>query len=82
MQILGFISFFGVMMISAQSYRMELTMCLLTVFSLSLFCYILADFDCPFHGVFRIRLFPIQRLVHNIEIIYEDFTVDSRPYNS
>ena len=35
---------------------MELTICILTVLTISAFAYILADIDSPFHGFFRVDL--------------------------
>ena len=63
LELLGYISFFGVLMIQAQSYQMAITMCMLTVFSISLFCYVLADFDSPLHGLFRIDLNPLVSVI-------------------
>ena len=56
LDVLGFISFFGVVMVRAQSYKVELTMCIMTIFSISMFCYMLSDFDNVLHGVFRVDL--------------------------
>ena len=56
LELLGFISFFGILLVRASSYRLELTMCMLTVFTISIFAYILADIDCPYHGFFRVNL--------------------------
>jgi hypothetical protein len=43
-------------MIDAQSESLQLTMCMLTVFSISLFCFVLSDLDQPHHGFFKIDL--------------------------
>ena len=67
MEGLGFISFFGVLLIETQSYRLALTMCMLTVFSITLFCYVLADFDSPLHGTCKIDLEPLVSLVLSLE---------------
>ncbi len=64
---LGFISFFGVLLIETQSYRLALTMCMLTVFSITLFCYVLADFDSPLHGTMKINLEPLLAIVLSLE---------------
>ena len=60
---LGFFSFFGILLISAQSYRVELAMCIITVFSISLLCYVVSDFDSPFSGFFRIDVSVLPRVV-------------------
>ena len=56
LEILGFFSFFGVLLLRGDSYRLELMMCILTVISISAFCYVLSDLDEPFHGVLRVDL--------------------------
>ena len=56
MEALGFISFFGILLIFAESYRLELTMCVLTVFTISAFVYILTDLDHAYHGSFIVDL--------------------------
>ena len=56
MEALGFISFFGILLIVAESYRLELTMCILTVFTISSFVYILTDLDYAYHGTFIVDL--------------------------
>eukprot|EP01025_Chloroclados_australasicus_P044663 TRINITY_DN4856_c0_g1_i1.p3 TRINITY_DN4856_c0_g1~~TRINITY_DN4856_c0_g1_i1.p3 ORF type:complete len:148 (+),score=21.53 TRINITY_DN4856_c0_g1_i1:2-445(+) len=54
LEILGFISFLAVLLIKADSVRFELTMCMLTAFSISLLNLVISDIDEPFHGFFKI----------------------------
>ena len=35
---------------------MDLTMCIITVFSISLLCYVIGDLDQPFSGYFRVSI--------------------------
>ena len=56
MELLGFVAFFGILLVVADSYRLELVMCVLTVFSISAFVYILGDLDHAYHGTFRVDL--------------------------
>ena len=56
MELLGFVAFFGILLVVADSYRLELVMCVLTVFSISAFVYILSDLDHAYHGTFRVDL--------------------------
>ena len=56
MEMLGLISFFGILLIVCDSYRLELVMCILTVFSISAFVYILGDLDYAYHGCFVVDL--------------------------
>ena len=37
-----------------QSMKMDLMMCIITVFSISLLCYVVGDLDNPFSGYFRV----------------------------
>ncbi|XP_064619606.1 uncharacterized protein LOC135483036, partial [Lineus longissimus] len=56
LETLGFFSFFGVLLLDTKSQSMNLAMCIITVFSISLLCYVVSDFDSPFSGFFRIEL--------------------------
>ena len=42
-------------------------MCLLTVVTISLFSYVLADLDSPFHGVFTVNVDILTDFVFKIE---------------
>ena len=53
LETLAYMSFFGILMLDGQSYRIQLTLCIVTVAAISFFCFILADVDNPFHGFFR-----------------------------
>ena len=67
---LGFFSLYGVLMIQASSYRMELMMCVLTLFSTKL-CYIVADLDSPFSGFFRIDISIIFDVIYRLEVMHK-----------
>ena len=43
-------------------------MCILTVFSISAFSYILADLDNSYHGVFRLNLMPHIEFVKSLNM--------------
>ncbi|XP_033753340.1 uncharacterized protein LOC117336797 [Pecten maximus] len=66
---LGFFSLFGVLMIKAYSYRMELVMSMLTLFSIVMLCYIVADLDSPFTGFFRIDVRIISDVIYRLEML-------------
>ncbi|XP_060081913.1 uncharacterized protein LOC132561167 [Ylistrum balloti] len=66
---LGFFSLFGVLMIQAYSYRMELMMSMLTLFSIVMLCYIVADLDSPFTGFFRIDVRIISDVIYRLEML-------------
>ena len=68
---LGFFSLYGVLMIQASSYRMELMMCVLTLFSITMLCYIVADLDSPFSGFFRIDISIIVDVIYRLEVMYK-----------
>ena len=67
----GYIAFFGILLIDADSFTFQLTICMLTVFSISLFCYLLADFDSPLHGAFRVDLTNVLELPFLLHVFYE-----------
>ncbi len=67
LELMGFIAFLGILLIQAESYRMELTMCILTVFSISLFTCVLADLDQPYHGFFRVDLRDLEGVVESVQ---------------
>ncbi|XP_069131618.1 uncharacterized protein [Argopecten irradians] len=66
---LGFFSLFGILMIKAYSYRMELMMSMLTLFSVVMLCYIVADLDSPFTGFFRIDVRIISDVIYRLEML-------------
>ncbi|CAD5124049.1 DgyrCDS12355 [Dimorphilus gyrociliatus] len=70
LETLGFFSFFGILLLTAQSYRMELIMCIITVFSISLLCYVVSDLDSPFSGFFRIDLSVLPDAITRIEKMF------------
>ena len=50
LEVLGSLVVIGVMLVNANSRRLELTMCEVTIFYISMLCYVLADLDSPFNG--------------------------------
>ena len=62
----------GIMLIDASSRQMELTMCELTIFSVSMLCYVLADIDTPFNGFFRIDISVLPVVIAKLERLYQD----------
>ncbi|XP_061193763.1 uncharacterized protein LOC133201994 [Saccostrea echinata] len=68
---LGFFSLYGVLLIQASSYRMELMMCTLTLFSISMLCYIVSDLDSPFSGFFRIDISIIVDVIYRLEVMHK-----------
>ena len=77
LELLGFVSFFGVLLVKGSSYLLELTICMLTVFTISLFCYILADMDEPFHGMFRMDISSLSDLLYTIQENHQQLTEDT-----
>ena len=69
---------FGVMSVHASSYRMELVMCELTVFSVFMLFYVLADFDSPFNGFFRVDMSVLPEVVDRAQTLYHAAVVDHR----
>ncbi|XP_078001335.1 uncharacterized protein LOC144453842 [Glandiceps talaboti] len=70
LEMLSFTAFFGVMLIKAQSYRLQLTFCIMTVFSISALCYIVADLDSPYSGFFRVNITALVDIVTKAEQMY------------
>ncbi|XP_071814741.1 uncharacterized protein [Apostichopus japonicus] len=66
LELLGFFSFFGIMLIDAGSVQVELVMCVITVLSITVLCFIIADMDSPFSGYFSIDLSFVWELVEKI----------------
>ena len=64
--------YFGILLVKAGSYRMELTICMLTVFTISAFAFVLADIDAPYHGFFRVDLSVFLRFVEHLDGKYRD----------
>ena len=71
LETLGFFSFIGILLLRAYSYRMELLMCLLTVFSISMLCYVVSDLDSPFSGFFRVDLSVLADVIERIATMHE-----------
>ncbi|XP_033729314.1 immunoglobulin A1 protease autotransporter-like, partial [Pecten maximus] len=70
LETLGFFSFIGILLLRALSYRLELTMCIITVFSISMLCYVVSDLDSPFSGFFRVDLSILGVVVQRLERMY------------
>ena len=58
-------------MLDAQSSGMEVMMNQITLFSISMLCYMLADLDSPFNGYFRVDLSVIHDVIQRLESTYE-----------
>ena len=72
MEVLGSLVVIGVMLVDAQSRRIELTMCEVTIFSVSMLCYVLADLDSPFNGFFRVDLSVLPHVIARVEQLYQE----------
>ena len=70
LEVLGSLVLLGVIFIDAKSRRMELAMCELTIFSVSMLCYVLADLDSPFNGFFRVDLSVLPDVIKRVEYIF------------
>lgn len=70
MESLSFVAFFGILLINADSYRTELVMCVLTVFGISAFAYMLSDLDYAYHGTFCVDL---TVFVHFLQTLDADY---------
>ncbi|KAK6174510.1 hypothetical protein SNE40_017773 [Patella caerulea] len=70
LETLGYFTFLGILLVKGDSYRMELSMCIITVVSISMLCYIVADMDSPFHGFFRSDLAVVKGLAQRLEDMY------------
>ena len=71
LEVLGVMTLFGVMLVEAQSPRFENTIRSLTLYSISMLCYVLADLDSPFDGFFRVDMTVLQEVVKRAEVVYE-----------
>lgn len=74
LETLGFFSFLGVLLLQAGGYRMELAMCIITVFSISMLCYVVSDLDSPFSGFFRVDLSVFPDVMNRLETMYINTT--------
>ncbi|XP_062573777.1 uncharacterized protein LOC134235655 [Saccostrea cucullata] len=72
LEILGYSSFLGILMVKCDSYRMEMCMSFVTCLSISMSCYIVADIDNPFHGFFRINIKSVLSILEQLEKSYND----------
>ena len=71
LELLGFITFFGILLTQTKSYHSDLLICMLTVLSISLLCYVVADLDTPFSGFVRIDVSVVLDLIARVENMYE-----------
>lgn len=58
-------------MIQVFFYCMELMMCVLILFFISMLCYIVFDFDLLFFGFFWIDIFIIVDVIYRLEVMYK-----------
>lgn len=58
-------------MIQVFFYCMELMMCVLILFFISMLCYIVFDFDLFFFGFFWIDIFIIVDVIYRLEVMYK-----------
>ena len=70
LEVLGVFTLFGVMMVDAYSLRFENTICNLTLYSMSMLVYVLADLDSPFDGFFRVDMNVLLEVVARAEVVY------------
>ncbi|XP_046552024.1 uncharacterized protein LOC124261720 [Haliotis rubra] len=70
LETLGYFNFMAMLLVQTQSYGMDLSMCIITVISISMLCYIIADLDNPFNGFFRVNLSVFLSVVTRLEVIY------------
>ena len=47
-------------------------MCIITVFSISMLCYVVSDLDSPFSGFFRVDLSVLLHVVERLELMYKE----------
>ena len=71
LETLGFFSFLGILLLTAHSYRMELVMCIVTVFSISMLCYVVSDLDAPFSGFFRVDIGVLEQVLRRVDLVHE-----------
>ncbi|KAK7115783.1 uncharacterized protein [Littorina saxatilis] len=72
LETLGYLTFLGMLLVQCSSYRAELAVCLVTVISISLLCYIVADLDSPFYGVFRVHLDCICDVIRRLDDAFNE----------
>lgn len=77
LETLGYFTFLGMLLVQCSSYRAELAMCLLTVISISLLCYVVSDLDSPFHGFFRVDLRRFGSLVQQLDNVFHSAAGDT-----
>lgn len=78
LDVLGSLTLFGVMLIDAESRGMEVAMCELTIFSVTMLCFVLADLDSPFNGFFRVDVGVIPDVVTRLEGLYHCAEMENR----
>lgn len=71
MESLGFYSFLGILLVQTQSTEMNLLLCIITVFSISLLCYVVADFDSVFSGFFRVDVSILAEVICRLQMMYD-----------
>ena len=64
-------SFLGILLIKAQSYSLEVAMCLITVISITLLVFAVSDLDSPFDGFFRVDMLQLEDFVYELYKAYQ-----------
>ncbi|XP_013411607.1 uncharacterized protein LOC106174549 [Lingula anatina] len=72
LEFLGLSAYFGILLIDGKSYIFELVVSYITVISISMLCYIVADLDAPFSGFFTIDIKPLFDILRRAEQVYND----------
>ncbi|CAH1797428.1 unnamed protein product [Owenia fusiformis] len=75
LELLGIFVFLGVLFLYANSSKMEVAMCEVTIFSISMMCYVVADLDDPFNGVFRVDLSVLPAVLKRARTMYDNIKV-------
>jgi hypothetical protein len=61
--------------------RLDLTMCLITVISISFLCLVVADIDSAFNAFFTVDLDCFRRVMTRIDVVYADVASEERETN-
>ncbi|XP_013393153.1 uncharacterized protein LOC106160646 [Lingula anatina] len=68
---LGLCAYLGILMVDGKSYRFELVIAMITVFSIAMLCYIVSDLDQPFAGFFKIDMLPLFNVINRSETAHK-----------
>ena len=61
----------GIMLVKASGWPVELVFCEVIIFSICMSFYLLADYDSPFNGMFRVTTAIIPEVVERTGSLYE-----------